>query len=83
MLDFTPTMLSVCAMLTSVQAVSKQQLQDTRDEAAGLHVQLANLKASQQQVQANQVHGTVASQWYSLSTLNPVVLNYAARRRTT
>lgn len=77
------TMLSKGAMWLLVQAVSSQQLQEAHDVAAGLHVQLANLKASQQQVQANQVHGTVASQWYSLSTLNPVVLNYAARRRTT
>ena len=39
----------------STQAESNQQLQEARDEAAGLHVQLVNLKASQQQIQANQV----------------------------
>lgn len=38
-----------------LQAVSSQQMQEARGEAAALHLQLANLKASQQQIQANQV----------------------------
>lgn len=46
-----------------MQAVSSQQLQEARNETAGLHVQLANLKASQQQVQSNQVRGMTASQF--------------------
>lgn len=54
------TMLSMCGIPTSVQAVSNQQLQEARDKAAGLHVELASLKASQQQVQANQVKSTAA-----------------------
>lgn len=65
------TTVSMGAVTTiSMQALSNQQLQEARDEAAGLHMQLANLKASQQQVQANQVRSTVASQWCSMSTLN-------------
>ena len=78
MLKHSITTLSRRAMLTSVQAVSDQQLQEARHEAAGLHVELANLKASQQQVQANQVQGTVEIRWYSRSNLSFTVLNFAA-----
>ena len=68
MLQQSMTMLSMCAIPASVQALSNQQLQEIRNEAAGLHVELANLKASQQQVQANQVKSTVAFQWHSWCT---------------
>ena len=68
MLRQSMTMLSMCAIPASVQALSNQQLQEIRNEAAGLHVELANLKASQQQVQANQVKSTVAFQWHSWCT---------------
>ena len=39
-----------------VQAISSQQLQEARNEAATLHQQVAALKAAQQQAQAEQVH---------------------------
>ena len=45
------TMLLIC-----VQAISSQQLQEARNEAAALHQQVAALKAAQQQAQAEQVH---------------------------
>lgn len=41
--------------LLPAQALTGQQLQEARDEAAALHLQLVQLKASHQQLQISQV----------------------------